>query len=113
QRFLNTYPAVWMAGRFDAERGIFDHGPLHELDSGFEFYAPQTMQADDGRRLLVGWMGVPDGDEMHQPTRAQGWIHQMTCVRELEWQAGTLYQRPLRELVALRGEAQGWRGQTL
>ncbi|NVJ11779.1 glycosyl hydrolase family 32, partial [Myxococcus sp. AM001] len=56
QRFLNTYPAVWMAGRFDAERGIFDHGPLHELDSGFEFYAPQTMQADDGRRLLVGWM---------------------------------------------------------
>ncbi|HBW0550955.1 sucrose-6-phosphate hydrolase, partial [Klebsiella pneumoniae] len=96
QRFLNTYPAVWMAGRFDAERGIFDHGPLHELDSGFEFYAPQTMQADDGRRLLVGWMGVPDGDEMHQPTRAQGWIHQMTCVRELEWQAGTLYQRPLR-----------------
>ncbi len=61
------------------------------------------MQADDGRRLLVGWMGVPDGDEMHQPTRAQGWIHQMTCVRELEWQAGTLYQRPLRELVALRG----------
>ncbi len=82
-----------MAGRFDAERGIFDHGPLHELDSGFEFYAPQTMQADDGRRLLVGWMGVPDGDEMHQPTRAQGWIHQMTCVRELEWQAGTLYQR--------------------
>ncbi|HBY0942299.1 TPA: sucrose-6-phosphate hydrolase [Klebsiella pneumoniae] len=113
QRFLNTYPAVWMAGRFDAERGIFDHGPLHELDSGFEFYAPQTMQADDGRRLLVGWMGVPDGDEMHQPTRAQGWIHQMTCVRELEWQAGTLYQRPLRELVALRGEAQGWCGQTL
>lgn len=104
QRFLNTYPAVWMAGRFDAERGIFDHGPLHELDSGFEFYAPQTMQADDGRRLLVGWMGVPDGDEMHQPTRAQGWIHQMTCVRELEWQAGTLYQRPLRELVALRGK---------
>ncbi len=43
--------------------------------------------------LLVGWMGVPDGEEMHQPTRAQGWIHQMTCVRELEWQAGTLYQR--------------------
>ena len=113
QRFLNTYPAVWMAGRFDAERGIFDHGPLHELDSGFEFYAPQTMQAKDGRRLLVGWMGVPDGEEMHQPTRAQGWIHQMTCVRELEWQAGTLYQRPLRELAALREEAQGWRGQTL
>ncbi|MCY0562390.1 glycosyl hydrolase family 32, partial [Klebsiella pneumoniae] len=96
-----------------AERGIFDHGPLHELDRVVEFYAPQTMKSKDVRRLLVGLMGVPDGEEMHQPPRAQGWIHQMTCVSELEWQAGTLYQRPLRELAALRGEAHGWRGQTL
>jgi beta-fructofuranosidase len=28
------------------------------------------MLASDGRRLLVGWMGVPDGEEMLQPTRA-------------------------------------------
>jgi beta-fructofuranosidase len=50
-------------------RGV-QHGELHELDAGFEFYAPQTMQASDGRRLLVGWMGVPDGEEMLQPTLA-------------------------------------------
>ncbi|MFQ9949002.1 MAG: hypothetical protein ACLRXB_05060 [Escherichia coli] len=30
---------------------------LSELDAGFEFYAPQTMEAPDGRRLLVGWWG--------------------------------------------------------
>jgi beta-fructofuranosidase len=65
------------------------HGELHELDAGFEFYAPQTMQASDGRRLLVGWMGVPDGEEMLQPTRANGWIHQMTCLRELEFIDGS------------------------
>jgi beta-fructofuranosidase len=28
------------------------------------------MQTSDGRRLLVGWMGVPDGEEMLQPTLA-------------------------------------------
>ncbi len=96
ERYLNTYPAVWMAGGFDYASAAFTHGELHELDAGFEFYAPQTMQTTDGRRLLVGWMGVPDGEEMRQPTRANGWIHQMTCLRELEWVDGKLYQRPRR-----------------
>jgi sucrose-6-phosphate hydrolase SacC (GH32 family) len=34
----------------------------------------------------------------------------MTCLRELEFIDGQLYQRPLRELSALRGEAHGWQG---
>ncbi|HDT2542366.1 TPA: sucrose-6-phosphate hydrolase [Klebsiella aerogenes] len=113
QRFLNTYPAVWMHGHFDNADATFSHGALEELDSGFEFYAPQTTLAEDGRRLLVGWMGVPDGEEMQQPTRAHGWIHQMTCLRELSWRHGTLYQNPVRELAALRGEAQGWQPEPL
>lgn len=113
ERFLNSYPAVWMAGDVDYASARFSHGELHELDAGFEFYAPQTMQTPDGRRVLVGWMGVPDGEEMHQPTLANGWIHQMTCLRELEWHNGTLYQRPLRELTALRGDAHGWQPQPL
>ena len=111
--YLNTYPAVWMAGEFDYAAGAFRHGELHELDAGFEFYAPQTMLTSDGRRLLVGWMGVPEGEEMLQPTLINGWIHQMTCLRELEFINGQLYQRPLRELSALRGEANGWSGNAL
>ncbi|WP_049057120.1 sucrose-6-phosphate hydrolase, partial [Klebsiella aerogenes] len=113
QRFLNTYPAVWMQGHFDKTAATWRHGAIEELDSGFEFYAPQTTLAEDGRRLLVGWMGVPDGEEMQQPTRAHGWIHQMTCLRELSWRHGTLYQNPVRELAALRGEAQGWPSEPL
>ena len=54
------------------------------------------MLTSDGRRLLVGWMGVPEGEEMLQPTLTNGWIHQMTCLRELEFIDGQLYQRPLR-----------------
>ncbi|HDT5515010.1 TPA: sucrose-6-phosphate hydrolase [Klebsiella aerogenes] len=113
QRFLNTYPAVWMQGHFDQTAATWRHGAIEELDSGFEFYAPQTTLAEDGRRLLVGWMGVPDGEEMQQPTRAHGWIHQMTCLRELSWRHGTLYQNPVRELAALRGEAQDWQPEPL
>ena len=52
---------------------------------------------------MFGWMGIPDGDEFYQPTLAHGWIHQMTCPRELTLQQDRLLQRPARELQQLRG----------
>ena len=109
-RFLNAHPSAWIAGDLDYDAAGYTHGALHELDAGFEFYAPQTTLSADGRRLLIGWMGVPDGEEMRQPTLANGWIHQMTCVRELGTRDGRLLQRPVAELQALRGEEQHFQG---
>ncbi|MBC7005260.1 sucrose-6-phosphate hydrolase [Photobacterium sp. BZF1] len=74
------------------------------LDYGFDFYAPQSTEAPGGRRLMVGWMGLPD--EIDQPSVADQWVHQLTCLRELSWQNGKLYQQPARELQQLRGEMQ-------
>ncbi|EFL3018117.1 TPA: sucrose-6-phosphate hydrolase [Escherichia coli] len=110
ERYLNTYPCAWLHGQFDYETGKFTHGAFSELDAGFEFYAPQTMEAPDGRRLLVGWMGVPDGEEMLQPTRKHHWQHQMTCFRELSFQKGKLFQMPIRELAQLREAEHFWQG---
>ncbi|OWS73942.1 glycosyl hydrolase family 32 [Pantoea sp. VS1] len=109
-RFLNAHPSAWLSGDLDYANARFSHGELHELDAGFEFYAPQTTLTADGRRLLVGWMGVPDGEEMLQPTVANGWIHQMTCVRELGTRDGRLFQRPVTELQALRSAEQHYQG---
>ena len=109
-RFLNAHPSAWLSGDLDYANARFSHGELHELDAGFEFYAPQTTLTTDGRRLLVGWMGVPDGEEMLQPTVANGWIHQMTCVRELGTRDGRLFQRPVTELQALRSAEQHYQG---
>lgn len=109
-RFLNAHPSAWLSGDLDYVNARFSHGELHELDAGFEFYAPQTTLTADGRRLLVGWMGVPDGEEMLQPTVANGWIHQMTCVRELGTRDGRLFQRPVTELQALRSAEQHYQG---
>ncbi|MEN4981211.1 sucrose-6-phosphate hydrolase [Erwinia billingiae] len=102
KRYLNPHPSAYLAGSFDHSTGSYQHGELHEIDAGFEFYAPQTTLANDGRRLLVGWMGVPDGEEMLQPTTEAKWIHQMTCVRELSARDGRLYQLPAAELQQLR-----------
>ena len=100
-RYLNTYPAVWMSGAFDYQTPAFAHDELHELDAGFEFYAPQTTVAEDGRRILIGWMGVPDGEEMLQPTR----VRELETLREDEhhWQ-GRASDAPVLEGTRLEFE---------
>lgn len=110
ERYLNVYQAGYLIGKLDYQQAAFKHDAFHELDAGFEFYAPQTTQAEDGRRLLVGWMGVPEQDEDYHPTRQYGWIHIMTCPRELSLHNGKLYQQPARELQQLRGESRQWQG---
>jgi beta-fructofuranosidase len=75
---------------------------LQVLDYGFDFYAPQSMETQDGRRVMCGWMGLPD--ELKHPTCRSGWIHQLTALRELELVDGRIVQRPLQELASLRGE---------
>jgi len=38
-----------------------------------------------GRRILIGWMGIPDADYDNDATVAYDWIHALTMPRELEW----------------------------
>lgn len=106
--YRNLYQCGWLAGLFDGEH--FEHGAFHELDRGFEFYAPQTTLDSQGRRLLFGWLGLPEENEMSQPTIPYGWIHQMSCPRELFWQHEWLCQRPVAELAALKGELTRFEG---
>lgn len=106
RRYLNQYQCGYLLGELDYNKGDYPHGPFLELDYGHEFYAPQTTLSDDGRRLLVGWMGVPDQDEFSQPTLQHGWLHMMSCPRELSVRGGQLYQVPARELLALRTAGQ-------
>jgi beta-fructofuranosidase len=72
------------------------------LDHGFDFYAPQSLQTIDGRRVMCAWMGLPD--EVDHPSVDNGWIHQLTTLRELSYENGQLVQRPITELQSLRGE---------
>ncbi|WP_112197151.1 sucrose-6-phosphate hydrolase [Rahnella sp. NRRL B-41462] len=109
-RYLNTFQSGYFVGQLDYANATFTHGDFAELDLGFEFYAPQTTQTDDGRRLLIGWMGIPDGDEFFQPTIQNGWLHTLTCPRELTLVAGKIIQKPVRELQQLRRDEQTWQG---
>lgn len=72
-----------------------------ELDSGGNFYAPQTFEAPDRRRLLLGWMGGSPDQPM--PSQADGWCSQLTVIRELGLTADhKLTMWPIAEIEALR-----------
>lgn len=74
-----------------------------EWDMGFDFYAPQTFLDEKGRRILVGWAGLPDVEAGYQnPTVALGWQHVLTTPRELSVRNGRVVQTPVEEVAALR-----------
>ncbi|QFT91015.1 Sucrose-6-phosphate hydrolase [Bacillus sp. THAF10] len=105
-KYQNVYQAGYFIGSLDYEDVRFTHGEFVELDRGFEFYAPQTTVDTNGRRLMVGWMGVPEQHEDKHPTIRHHWIHALTLPRELTFQNGRLLQNPVAELEHLRkGEA--------
>lgn len=96
------YQNVYACGYFpDAKHP--DPAQFAEWDKGFDFYAPQTFLAPDGRRILIGWMGMPDADYTN-PTAAHGWQHCLTVPCELAERDGRVLRRPVEELAALRTE---------
>ena len=46
---------MYLTGSFDYDTGKFDYDVSGEIDWGFDYYAPQSFQAPDGRRIMVAW----------------------------------------------------------
>ncbi|MBD7911938.1 MULTISPECIES: sucrose-6-phosphate hydrolase [Clostridium] len=99
----NIYQSGYIIGNLNYDTLNFDHCEFKELDMGFDFYAPQCFKDDNGRNLMIGWMGLPEEEDGH-PTRKFGRIHCLTMVRELSIREGVLYQRPIEEFKNLRKE---------
>lgn len=99
-KYANIYQSGYIVGEpLDLTSGEFNHGEFIELDNGFDFYAPQTTEDLNGRRILVGWMGLP---EIEYPTDKNGWAHCLTLPRELTLVNNKLIQNPVKELDELR-----------
>ena len=75
-----------------------------EWDMGFDFYAPQTFELPDQRRVMFGWMGMPDAEYGNPLTVKAGWQHCLTLPREITHRNDRLCQMPVKELESLRGE---------
>ncbi len=92
---------ICIIGRFDREINHLIRENTQAIDYGLDFYAPQTLEAEDGRRIMIGWMQNWETVGSHLPN--QQFMGQMTVPRELSVRDGRLCQVPVRELERYRG----------
>ncbi|MDE5977889.1 MAG: glycoside hydrolase family 32 protein [Turicibacter sp.] len=104
-RHKNTNTTVYCLGTLDYETAHFDCRVMEEIDYGLDFYAPQTMEDLDGRRIMIAWM-----QSWHQtiPTDKYGWVTSMTIPRELSIKEDIMYQWPVREIETYRSNYVGY-----
>lgn len=92
---------VYQSGYFEIDGDIFRNYKLSKYklwDYGFDYYAPQSFETEDGRRIHISWMGLPDCEDYTNLTIADGWQHCFTFPREIYVKDGKICQRPIREL---------------
>ncbi len=98
--YHNGNGTLCLIGGFDREKQVFMEESNQAIDYGIDFYAAQTLLSPDGRRIMIGWM--QNWDTLAIASLKAPWFGQMTIPRELSIRGGRLYQRPIRELDALR-----------
>ena len=99
--YHNGNGTLCLIGSYDDETETFIEEQDQAIDYGIDFYAPQTVLTEDGRRIMIGWMQNWDSTEVRGEEDLP-WFGQMTIPRELFVRDGILCQKPTRELDALR-----------
>jgi len=103
-RFQNIYES----GYFHVDGDLAENQCLRdfeEWDYGFDFYAPQTFEDGDGRRHLIGWVGMPDAPYRNATAACDPyWENCLTVPRVLTVRDGRICQMPAEEVAGLRGD---------
>ena len=111
-RYQNIYHAGYFLSKDNPiQQDVLYNGETFvEWDMGFDFYAPQTFMDDKGRRILIGWAGVPYAEYSNGEV-TEGWQHCLTVPRELSVRQSVnsglkrVYQYPIEEINMLRKES--------
>ena len=105
--FIQGNTTLCLIGQYDRERVRLETEHEQTIDYGLDFYAPQTLLAPDGRRIMIAWMQFWDSVDWHPPELP--FFGQMTLPRELRIRNGRLYQTPVRELETYRSAKKEYR----
>ena len=100
--FHAGYGNMAIIGDYDKTNHAFSRQRVQAVDYGLDFYAHQTLETPDGRRVMIAWMqNWATVQNQKENIRLFG---QMTLPRELSIRDGRLYQNPVRELEQYRGK---------
>lgn len=106
------HTSVYLVGDFDYETGSFYSHVSGEINWGFDYYAPQSFLAPDGRRIMVGWANewewMPSWKDWG-PTYKEGWCGSFNIPMEVRlMKDSTLQFLPIKEIESLRQGGQFW-----
>lgn len=100
------HTSVYLMGDFDYKTGKFDCRISKEIDWGLDYYAPQSFETPDGRRIMVAWANEWEWMPLWKdwgPSYKEGWCGFFNLPREVRIkQDGTLQFIPVKELKELR-----------
>lgn len=102
-RYNNLSSAVYFVGQMNWETGAFTVEHYDEIDGGFDFYAPQTLEDDNGERILIAWAQMWKRNFVTDEL-GHGWAGSMTLPRKLSLINNRLYQAPIHTLATYQKE---------
>ncbi|MEG0275293.1 MAG: glycoside hydrolase family 32 protein, partial [Longicatena sp.] len=105
--YANVYQMGYFEVKLDLVNKSYELSDFVELDRGFDIYAPQSFLDEQGRRILIAWMGIPDASYHNDKTVEHQWQHALTLPRKLCLEEGYLVSKPLEEFKQLRTHAKG------
>lgn len=105
------HTSVYLVGDFDYQTGKFEPHESGEFDWGFDYYAPQSFLAPDGRRIVVAWANEWEWMPLWKdwgPTYREGWCGFFNIAREVQLcEDHTLQFLPVKEMETIRKEKEG------
>lgn len=99
--YHNGNGTLCIIGEMDKDTYTLKEQFTQSVDYGIDFYAMQTVEAPDGRRIMIGWMQNWDTCANNRIPKGK-WFGQMSLPRELSIKDGRLIQKPVREIEKLR-----------
>ena len=100
REFHVGHGTMFLTGDYDKANHAFDRKRVQAVDYGLDFYAPQSLETPDGRRVMIAWM--QNWATCHSQPEKFRWFGQMTLPRELKIKHDRVYQNPVRELEHYR-----------
>jgi beta-fructofuranosidase len=100
-KYNNIFSSIYMIGQVDERMEKYTYEFFDEIDSGLDFYAPQTLIDSKGRRIMIAWMSMWGRDYIPN-SLGHGWAGAMTLPRELKIMNNHLYQTPIKEIENYR-----------
>ncbi len=89
-----------LIGEYDRETHTFKDELRPMIDYGINFYSTQSLETEDGRRIMVAWM--MNWKERDITKEGLHFFGQMTLPRELHIRDKRLIQNPVREIEDYR-----------